>query len=356
LMKGGMLETIGSTLVVPSMGTYATHLGVLDLTLDTSDGTIESFGYSTEYLGPPLEPDESIVGIIDAWNAPLAGSLDSAVGYFASPQEIGDMGLMLADSIYEHTNPDVATYNYGGVRESVDGGFITYRDLYRVEPFFNYIATVEMKGTAAESVVAGNYHVTSISGFEPDTWYIVASSNFSITEFEMFYPSDTRNRQDYVSDSVVAALADYLTQEYPMTRSSLLGVIDQCQFSIDSLPDSCLTSGVPGTIRAQLLSGLLDTGDAIEAEDDQEAIAHLLTVIDSLTTHVSCSCARRWLLTNSWIILSYLGYSSTTMSQTTRTQSGQGGPTSPLVPILVLELAIAALVIVYMNNRMKKMR
>jgi len=158
LMKAGSLGYIGDTLVVPSVGQYASQVGVLDLTIDTSDGTIDSYSFSAESLNSPLVPDETIVTLIDTWNAPLASNLDMAVGYFDTYHSSGDLGMLFADAIYEQAGADIGTYNIGGIRESIDEGFVTYRDIYQVEPFFNFVATIELQGSDVTSILGGNYY------------------------------------------------------------------------------------------------------------------------------------------------------------------------------------------------------
>lgn len=364
LVKGGALETFGNTLVVPSVGSYASQVGVLDLTIDTTAGTIDSYSFSSQALDSPLEPDEAIVSIIDTWNAPLADAFDSTVGYFDSYQSTGTLGIMLAEAILQQTGADVATYNGGGVRESIDSGFITYRDLYHTEPFFNFVATVDLKGSDVASVIGSNYYATSIGSFEPDTWYTVASSNFSITYYERTYTSDAINRQDYISISVVDTLAEYLSLEYPITPADILSVIDDCRSSVNSLPDSYLTGGTPADLRTQIHNQLLDARNALVAENETQAFNHLVSSIDSIDSHVSVSCPERWLTTNLANIIDNLGFSTTPSTTSSTTTIDTGSPTvpsesgfvSPWTPVLVIELLILSVTLAYFFGFFEKIK
>ena len=355
---GGSVQTIGNTLVVPSVGSHATGLGVLDLTIDTSDGTIDAYSFSSPALNSPLEPDEAIVTIIDSWDAPLASTFDEAIGYFDSFQSTGSLGHMLAEAILQQTGADVGTYNLGGVRESIDCGFITYRDLYHTEPFFNFVATVDLKGSDVTSVIGSNYYTTSIGTFEPSTWYTVASSNFSITGFERSYTSDAINRQDYISDTVVEAFASYLSSEYPITRPNLLTVIDACTSSVTSLPASYLFGGTASALWTLINGELLQAKSALAAEDDALALDHLTTSMALIETHVSVSCPERWLITNLESIIDFIGLASSTTTTTTTTTSPttssttsptptDPGPLSPWAPVLVIELVAVVIVLAY---------
>ncbi len=361
LVKGGSLQTIGNTLVVPSVGSYASQVGVIDLTIDTTVGTIDSYSFSFHFLDSSLEPDEDIVTLIDTWNAPLADTLDSTVGYFDTFQSTGDLGFMLAEAILQQTGADVGTYNGGGVRESIDSGFITYRDLYHTEPFFNFVATVELKGSDIDSVILGNFAATDIGSFDSETWYTVASSNFSITYFERIYTTDAINRQDYISVSVVDALADYLSSEYPIVLQGLLEVTDECRSSITALSDSYFTGGTPIDLRAQINAELLSARNALVENNENQAFNHLVNSIDNIISHVSVSCPKRWLTTNLVNIIDYLGFSYTTSTTSTTTTTTDPGFPIPgfdtrWTPVLVIELVILAVVLAYYFRIFEKIK
>ena len=356
MKAGGSVQTIGNTLVVPSVGQYVTELGVLDLTIDTTDGTIDAYGFTHPALESPLIPDETIVSIIDTWNAPLATYLDKAMGYFDSLQSQASLGLMMAEAILQQTSADVGVYNFGGVRESIGRGFVTYRDLHHTEPFFNFLATVELKGSDVDSVISSNYYSTSIGSFDPDTWYTVASSNFTITDIERQYTSGAVNRQNYHSATVVETLANYISREYPVNRPDLLTVIDDCLVTISSLPDGYWTGGTPSSFRVELNEKFLDARDELVIGDNQTAYSNLLTSIETIGSHVGVSCPRRWLTTNLVNIMDFLGLSisATTTQSTSATDSTSPNGSviiSPWTPVVVVELFIlAAIVLFYFWN------
>jgi 2',3'-cyclic-nucleotide 2'-phosphodiesterase (5'-nucleotidase family) len=353
LMKaGGSVQTIGNTLVVPSVGQYVSELGVLDLTIDTTDGTIDAYDFSHPTLESPLNPDETIVSIIDTWNAPHANYLDNAIGYFDSYQSTASVGSMMAEAILQETGADVGVYNFGGVRESIEYGFVTYRDLHHTEPFFNFLATVELKGSDVESVMSSNYYVTSIGSFNPDTWYTVASSNFTITEIERTYTTGAVNRQNYPSVTVVETTANYISREFPVSRADLLAVVDDCLVTISSLPDTYWTGGTPSSFRVELNEKLVEVRDALVIEDNQTAYSNLLTSIETIGSHVGVSCPRRWLTTNLGNIIDFLEFSPDTTTTQSTSPHDSTSPTgslinSPWTPVVVIELVILAIVVVY---------
>ncbi len=219
-----------------------------------------------------------------------------------------------------------------------------------------------MKGSDVGSIIGSNHAVTDISSFESETWYTVASSNFSITSFERTYTSDAINRQDYTSVSVVDTLADYLSSEYPIILQDLLEVTDECRSSITSLPDSYLTGGTPIDLRAQINAELLNARNAIVENNETLAFNHLVNSIHSIDSHVNVSCPKRWLTTNLGNIINHLGFSFTTSTTSTSTDPGDSteypipGFDSPWTSVIVIELVILAVVLAYYFGIIEKIK
>jgi 5'-nucleotidase/UDP-sugar diphosphatase len=57
------------------------------------------------------------------------------------------MGVLIGRALMEKTKADFAVTNAGGIRDAIRPGPITYKDVLKVHPFGNTIATVELSGT-----------------------------------------------------------------------------------------------------------------------------------------------------------------------------------------------------------------
>ena len=57
-----------------------------------------------------------------------------------------NLGTLVSEAFRSKTGADFATMNGGGLRASIDGGEITYKDVLTVLPFGNTLTTVEMTG------------------------------------------------------------------------------------------------------------------------------------------------------------------------------------------------------------------
>ena len=351
IVKGGGPEMIGDTLSLPSVGSYGSSLGVLNLTINISQGTIETYSFSSHGLDSTLEPDPVVEAIIDGWDAPLSEYLDTPVGYFDAYLSSSSVGPLMAEALWQQTGADVGVYNGGGIREGIDSGFITYRDLYHVEPFFNFVATIDAPGWIAQQIVSSNYHATSITAFESDTIYTIASSNFSITSFEWSYGSDLSNRQDTVGTSVVAAFATHLSDAFPVEMSDLQDALIETKNVVSSLPDGSFTGGVPSDLRASINNELTSAQTALGEDDLTDASSHVHTAVDLVSDHVITSCPRRWLMITLNCIIYDLEYvtSPTTSSDTTSTPTSSTTEPTPsalggIMIAMVVTLTIIALI------------
>jgi 2',3'-cyclic-nucleotide 2'-phosphodiesterase (5'-nucleotidase family) len=329
IVKASGPEYINGVLVVPSVSSYAFGIGALDLTIDTAAGTIIDYSFSEHSIDSSLEPDNEITAIIDGWDEPLADELDRPIGYFSTEQMKSDMGIHLAEAIRDHTGADIATYNLGGVRDNVDSGFVTRRDLYHVEPFFNFVSTLDLPGSVVQSIMGGNYYATDISSFDPGTIYTVGSSNFSITSFERSYPGDATNRKDDVSQSVVSTLADYIGTEFPITNTEVLIVIGSVINAISGLLDSELGAGDPSNLRTTMIDMLIEAESAIIQGTEGLALYNVEDVAEMVSTHVTASCSKRWLSTNLYGILVSLGGPRTPTAGTSSSQTTMPTYTPP---------------------------
>lgn len=57
-----------------------------------------------------------------------------------------NLGRLIAQSQKERVKADVGIMNSGGIRTSIEAGKVTYKDILKVQPFGNMIATVDLTG------------------------------------------------------------------------------------------------------------------------------------------------------------------------------------------------------------------
>lgn len=60
---------------------------------------------------------------------------------------ITNLGVLIAQANMHKTRSDFAVVNSGGIRDSIQAGTVTYKDVLKVQPFGNTLATLNLTGT-----------------------------------------------------------------------------------------------------------------------------------------------------------------------------------------------------------------
>lgn len=79
------------------------------------------------------------------------------------------LGVLIARSMMDRTGADLALMNSGGVRDSLPAGQISYRDVLKVQPFGNTVATVTLRGDELVQYLQAAAKMTPGSGAFPQT-------------------------------------------------------------------------------------------------------------------------------------------------------------------------------------------
>lgn len=170
-----------------------------------------------------LEEMDSISSFVEPYRNRINQVLDSSLAYAPKPFLLDDgahntsMGNLMADIVLEEAAPifksrtgnnlDFVVLNYGGVRSIISAGNVTARNAYEVMPFENYIAIVEMSGTAVRELItflASARDAHPIAGMQ-----IVLDKNGSLESVNIQGKPFDENRNYFVGTS------DYLVQGGP---------------------------------------------------------------------------------------------------------------------------------------------
>jgi len=69
------------------------------------------------------------------------------------------LGNLLTDAVLESNDADISIHNvYGGIRSELPQGDVTYGNVYRMFPFENRIAIIELSGSDVRKVIADQVH------------------------------------------------------------------------------------------------------------------------------------------------------------------------------------------------------
>jgi 5'-nucleotidase len=118
-----------------------------------------------DYEGSPVEPMQAVSAIVaeaaqradEIRSERLGAILESALRHRLPPES--PLGNLFTDAMLEMTDADIAIHNvWGGIRAELPAGEVTYGDVYRVMPFDNRVAIVELTGADLRRIIAAQAH------------------------------------------------------------------------------------------------------------------------------------------------------------------------------------------------------
>ncbi len=137
-------------------GQFGTYLGELDATFDDS-GILTSWSGKLHFLNEKIAPDPEIQKYVDGLAAGIV--MDKIVigetpnelyGSFQDyPWKENPLANLFADAFLEFGKPfgaQIGLANSGAVWGALNAGKITLTDLYRIQPFTNWLIVMDLKG------------------------------------------------------------------------------------------------------------------------------------------------------------------------------------------------------------------
>lgn len=127
----------------------------LTLTVDPTTGTIldmEQAIVDVAYPSDapsPVEPDPDLSAIVDYWQEQVDAALAREIGYTMNgiQQRSHSMGNLITDAwLWAYPSAEIALTNWGGMRQALDAGPITWGDIVSILPFENQLVVVQITG------------------------------------------------------------------------------------------------------------------------------------------------------------------------------------------------------------------
>ncbi len=151
---------VGDTLIA-SAGSYDKNLGVVTVNVDGDVITAEA-SLITKADASETAEDPGVAAIISAIQDAHEVILSEEVGRV--PFELNgerafvrtgetNLGNLVTNSMLEETGADCALTNGGGIRASIDPGYITKGEIITVLPFGNYIITKSLTGAVIKEAL-----------------------------------------------------------------------------------------------------------------------------------------------------------------------------------------------------------
>jgi 5'-nucleotidase/UDP-sugar diphosphatase len=164
------------TIIVQTYG-HLTSIGKLDISIDPATNKIMGFKNQLKELSTEeVLKDTLVTAMIDQWRSLAEAGFDSVLGSAASliNRSGGDkesaIGNMICDAMIKSGGADFAFQNTGGIKADIPQGPVTYRNVYNVDAFGNYIVTMEMTGAqvirVCETSVLGYHAIFQVGGLK----------------------------------------------------------------------------------------------------------------------------------------------------------------------------------------------
>jgi 5'-nucleotidase/UDP-sugar diphosphatase len=157
-----------------------------------------------------------------------------------------NLGHLIATAQMHKVGGDLAVMNSGGIRDSIESGDITYKDVLKVQPFANAVAFVELTGTELQDylaavaskptdsgafaqfagvqleIEAGKLTSARVNGkaIDPATTYRIAINSYIAAGGDKYPRMD--NHPNYVNTGFVDAdvLTEYIREHSPISAAA----------------------------------------------------------------------------------------------------------------------------------------
>jgi 5'-nucleotidase / UDP-sugar diphosphatase len=245
--------------IICQAASYAKFLGRLDLVF--SEGRVTEYQGRLILLDQDIKEDAEIASIIAEHKRQLDAKLNGIIGQTAvpldgncrwsPPGESTNFGSLVGYVMAQSSGSDVAVFNAGSIRKSIDTGNITSGDVYTALPFANSVVKLDLRGTDLSEILQrgadleegsggrlqtyaityglqeGKVKIGKVAGkdFDPDRMYSVATNDFLAAGGDGYSTFKEKGRNAYPTAMPLSdILVDYIKQNSALTKELLDGL------------------------------------------------------------------------------------------------------------------------------------
>ncbi len=162
------LDSTGKQVPVFEAGYYFQNAGLLELTFDTANNTVQSITDTVYTPDMVTETNTAVSNHVSEIEQRQQAVLETPVGFVdkdypysweeirVSEQEIGKL---VTEAYIDQTGCDVAIENAGGIRAGLESGEITYKDVISISPYGNVLITKELSGKDLLSIFSKSFEI-----------------------------------------------------------------------------------------------------------------------------------------------------------------------------------------------------
>jgi 2',3'-cyclic-nucleotide 2'-phosphodiesterase (5'-nucleotidase family) len=137
--------------------------------IDTSTGDRKLIDYGAELNAGGI-PHPQVAEIVAHWQDLTDEELDVTIGYLENDieQRSDEMAALTTEAWLWAYPADVAITNWGGMRDRLPAGRVTYASIISVMPFENVLMDVSLTGAELEQVLASGDSIPAVGGIYLD--------------------------------------------------------------------------------------------------------------------------------------------------------------------------------------------
>lgn len=164
------------TIIVQTFGNLTT-IGKLDLMIDPDTKQIVGYNSELKELFTEAVPQDTMVDrIVSEKTIQAEKGFDEPLGVTLVDMKRGggdkesSIGNFICNAMIDATGADFAFQNSAGIKADIAKGEITYRDIYKVDAFDNYLVTMNLTGSqvikVCETSVLGYHAIFQVGGLQ----------------------------------------------------------------------------------------------------------------------------------------------------------------------------------------------
>ncbi|MBU1355575.1 MAG: 5'-nucleotidase C-terminal domain-containing protein [Candidatus Edwardsbacteria bacterium] len=164
------------TIIVQTFGNL-TSIGKLELLIDPETKQIVGYNSELKELFTEAVPrDTTVDRIVSQGAARAEKGFDEPVGQALADIKRGGgdkesaIGNFVCNAMMDATGADIAFQNSAGIKADIIKGEITYRSIYKVDAFGNYLVTMDLTGSqvikVCETSVLGYHAIFQVGGLQ----------------------------------------------------------------------------------------------------------------------------------------------------------------------------------------------
>ena len=157
---------------------YGQHLGYVKVNFTDTKGQYRLTGDLLAADELP-QPDLKVLALVESYEEKVRKKVDLPIWETDQSLSKEEIQPLFERIIADHVYADLGFYNLGGIRDSIDAGVITIRNLWSIEPFGNTLVTVTLSGADYLVLLSQEpklHH--SAADIDPNRSYTIATNNF----------------------------------------------------------------------------------------------------------------------------------------------------------------------------------